>query len=76
MNGGEARRVTNLKNGVSTFRWSPDGSRFVIVSRVGPSDSRAENRDAATCATTKTRRTNSTTPAGSMIAARICGLSM
>src|SRR5204862_2480035 len=27
------------------FRRSPDGSRFVIVSRVGPNDSRAENRD-------------------------------
>ena len=45
MNGGEARRITNLKNGVSTFRWSPDGSRFVVVSRVGPSDSRADNKD-------------------------------
>jgi dipeptidyl aminopeptidase/acylaminoacyl peptidase len=46
MNGGEARRVTNLKNGVSTFRWSPDGSRFVIVSRIGPSDSRTgDNKD-------------------------------
>jgi dipeptidyl aminopeptidase/acylaminoacyl peptidase len=46
MNGGEARRVTNLKNGVSTFRWSPDGSRFVVVSRVGPSDSRTgDNKD-------------------------------
>lgn len=40
MNGGEARRVTNLKNGVSLFRWSPDGSRLVVVSRIGPSDSR------------------------------------
>jgi dipeptidyl aminopeptidase/acylaminoacyl peptidase len=40
MNGGEARRVTNLKNGVSLFRWSPDGTRLVIVSRIGPSDSR------------------------------------
>src|SRR5947208_13455422 len=29
MNGGEARRLTNLKNGVSTFRWSPDGARLV-----------------------------------------------
>ncbi|HET6893606.1 MAG TPA: S9 family peptidase [Pyrinomonadaceae bacterium] len=45
MNGGEARRVTNLKNGVSTFRWSPDGSRLVVVSRLGPSESRAESRD-------------------------------
>jgi dipeptidyl aminopeptidase/acylaminoacyl peptidase len=44
MNGGEARRVTNLKNGVSTFRWAPDGSRFVVVSRVGPSDNRGDGR--------------------------------
>jgi len=45
MNGGEARRVTNLKNGVSSFQWSPDGTRFVAVGRIGPSDSRPENRD-------------------------------
>jgi dipeptidyl aminopeptidase/acylaminoacyl peptidase len=45
MNGGEARRVTNLKNGVSNFQWSPDGNRLVIVSRSGPSDSRAENKE-------------------------------
>src|SRR5438445_971343 len=40
MNGGEAKRITNLKNGVSIFRWSPDGTRLIIVSRLGPSDSR------------------------------------
>ena len=40
MNGGEARRVTSLKNGVSVFRWSPDGTRLVVVSRTGPSDNR------------------------------------
>lgn len=45
MSGGEAKRVTNLKNGVSVFRWSPDGTRLVIVSRGGPSDSRTENKD-------------------------------
>jgi dipeptidyl aminopeptidase/acylaminoacyl peptidase len=45
MNGGEAKRITNLKNGVSVFRWSPDGTRFVVVSRIGPNDSRAENKD-------------------------------
>ena len=45
MNGGEAKRVMNLKNGVSVFRWSPDGTRLVIVSRGGPSDSRTENKD-------------------------------
>ncbi|HMJ26846.1 MAG TPA: S9 family peptidase, partial [Pyrinomonadaceae bacterium] len=45
MNGGEARRITNLKNGVSVFRWSPDGTRLVIVSRNGPGDNRTENKD-------------------------------
>jgi dipeptidyl aminopeptidase/acylaminoacyl peptidase len=45
MNGGEARRITSLKNGVSIFRWSPDGTRLVTVSRVGPGDSRPENKD-------------------------------
>ena len=40
MNGGEAKRITNLKNGVSLFRWSPDGTHLVIVSRIGPSDGR------------------------------------
>ena len=45
MSGGEARRITNLKNGVSTFRWSPDGTRLVAVSRIGPSDSRPDSRD-------------------------------
>src|SRR5437868_1225388 len=45
MNGGEAKRITNLKMGVTVFRWSPDGTRLVAVSRVGPSDSKAENKD-------------------------------
>ena len=44
MSGGEAKRITNLKNGVSVFRWSPDGTRLVIVSRVGPSDNRGDSR--------------------------------
>src|SRR5258706_790053 len=45
MNGGEAKRLTNLKNGVTVFRWSPDGTRLVVVSRTGTSDSRADNKD-------------------------------
>jgi dipeptidyl aminopeptidase/acylaminoacyl peptidase len=45
MNGGEAKRLTNLKNGASVFRWSPEGTRLVVVSRTGPSDSRADNKD-------------------------------
>jgi dipeptidyl aminopeptidase/acylaminoacyl peptidase len=44
MSGGEAKRLTNLKNGVSLFRWSPDGTRLVAVSRIGPSDIRGDNR--------------------------------
>jgi dipeptidyl aminopeptidase/acylaminoacyl peptidase len=36
--GGEARRLTSLVNGVSSFQWSPDGTRFLVLSRSGPSD--------------------------------------
>ncbi|MBW8866384.1 MAG: S9 family peptidase [Acidobacteria bacterium] len=36
--GGEPRRVTDLVNGVSSFQWSPDGIRLVVVGRTGPSD--------------------------------------
>ncbi len=45
MNGGEAKRLTNLKNGVTIIRWSPDGTRVVVVSRIGSSDSRSDNKD-------------------------------
>ncbi len=38
LEGGEAQVLTHLKNGVSAFQWSPDGKRFVAVSRTGPSD--------------------------------------
>lgn len=38
MDGGEAQALTHLKNGASSFQWSPDGKRFVAVSRTGPSD--------------------------------------
>ena len=45
MSGGEARRVTNLKNGASNFQWSPDGTRLACLSRTGPSDNRADSKD-------------------------------
>jgi Tol biopolymer transport system component len=32
LNGGEARRLTDLPRGVEGFEWSPDGSRLVVVS--------------------------------------------
>jgi dipeptidyl aminopeptidase/acylaminoacyl peptidase len=38
MDGGEAQVVSHLKNGVNVFQWSPDGKRFVALSRIGPSD--------------------------------------
>jgi dipeptidyl aminopeptidase/acylaminoacyl peptidase len=38
LSGGEPQRLTGLANGVSSFQWSPDGTRLVIVSRSGPSD--------------------------------------
>ncbi|HLJ45312.1 MAG TPA: S9 family peptidase [Bryobacteraceae bacterium] len=38
MDGGEGQVLSKIKNGVSVFQWSPDGKRFVAVSRTGPSD--------------------------------------
>lgn len=38
MAGGEALALTKLSNGVQTYQWSPDGTRFVCVSASGPSD--------------------------------------
>jgi len=38
LSGGEPSRVTNLQNGVTSFVWSPDGSRLLCVSKSGPSD--------------------------------------
>ncbi len=45
LEGGEARRLTNLKNGVGTFDWSPDGTRLVLTSRTGPSDIKPPSSD-------------------------------
>jgi dipeptidyl aminopeptidase/acylaminoacyl peptidase len=45
LDGGEARRVTNLRNGVSGFQWSPDGTRLALLSRTGASDARAPLSD-------------------------------
>jgi dipeptidyl aminopeptidase/acylaminoacyl peptidase len=45
LQGGEPRRITNLRNGAGSFQWSPDGKHLACLSRTGPSDSRAENRE-------------------------------
>jgi dipeptidyl aminopeptidase/acylaminoacyl peptidase len=36
--GGTPRKLTSLVNGVNSYQWSPDGSRLVVVSSSGPSD--------------------------------------
>ena len=36
--GGDARRVTDLKEGASGFSWSPDGKLLAVVSPVVPAD--------------------------------------
>jgi dipeptidyl aminopeptidase/acylaminoacyl peptidase len=41
--GGEARRVSNLENGASSFEWSPDGTRFVCLTRTGPPPSKTSD---------------------------------
>jgi dipeptidyl aminopeptidase/acylaminoacyl peptidase len=45
LDGGEALRLTNLKNGVNSFQWSPDGTRLVVTSRTGPSDLKPPSSD-------------------------------
>ena len=35
MEGGEARQITHLRNGVQTYQWSPQGDRFAVVSQSG-----------------------------------------
>jgi dipeptidyl aminopeptidase/acylaminoacyl peptidase len=36
--GGEATALTNLKNGVEGYQWSPDGTRIVVVSASAPDE--------------------------------------
>lgn len=38
LEGGEPKKLTDLKNGVGAYQWSPMGDRFVVTSRTGPSD--------------------------------------
>jgi dipeptidyl aminopeptidase/acylaminoacyl peptidase len=38
--GGEARKLTNLENGVSNIEWSPDSTRLVGLTRTGPPPSK------------------------------------
>jgi dipeptidyl aminopeptidase/acylaminoacyl peptidase len=44
MEGGEARRITLLNNGVTAFAWSSDGRRLAAVSRTGPAERPTDTR--------------------------------
>lgn len=47
MSGGEARRVTDLKDGVTAFQWSPDGARLACVAKSGSESGGRESDKAA-----------------------------
>lgn len=38
--GGEARKLSNLENGISAIEWSPDSTRLVGLTRTGPPPSK------------------------------------
>jgi dipeptidyl aminopeptidase/acylaminoacyl peptidase len=44
LDGGEARRLTDLPRGVEAFEWSPDGTRLVVVSMSRGSTRRDDER--------------------------------
>ena len=53
--GADARQVTTLPDGVKDMAWSPDGSEFVVVSRVDP-DPAPEDHDEETMPRTRVAR--------------------
>ncbi len=42
--GGEAKRVSELKTGIRSYEWSPDGKRMVLVMSDVPADNDTTNR--------------------------------
>ncbi|HLV99546.1 MAG TPA: S9 family peptidase [Ktedonobacterales bacterium] len=53
--GGEARRLTNMKNGVGEFCWSPDGAWVAFTSEIRPDGKITNDEDSARDAKTKER---------------------
>ena len=45
MSGGEAQRLTDLKDGVTVFQWSPDGNRLACVAKSGGGEAGKEAFD-------------------------------
>ena len=42
--GGEAKRVSELKTGIRSYEWSPDGKRMVLVMSEAPADNDTTNK--------------------------------
>ncbi len=70
--GGAPRKVTSVMNGVSELRAVADGEPRGVFEPHGPERQVARDRR-ATCATTRTSRTSSTTPAGTTTSDRTSG---
>jgi dipeptidyl aminopeptidase/acylaminoacyl peptidase len=45
LGGGEAKRLTNLPNGVESFAWSPDGARLACVGKTDPPGAKPASSD-------------------------------
>jgi dipeptidyl aminopeptidase/acylaminoacyl peptidase len=45
LNGGEARKISNLRNGVTGYSWKPDGSAILVGSLWKPADDKSEDKD-------------------------------
>jgi dipeptidyl aminopeptidase/acylaminoacyl peptidase len=53
LDGGEPRRITAAKNGVSNCEWAPDALRIACLSRTGPSDDAGAAASSTRAADTK-----------------------
>ena len=45
MSGGDPRKLTDLKNGVTGFQWAPDGASVACVGKVGRSDNAVASKE-------------------------------
>ena len=72
LDGGEARRLTDLPRGVDAFEWSPDGTRLVVVSASHGATAPTTTAGAASTARPKPRRRRRRPTTGSSIGSTTC----